>query len=443
MFEHLYHLITGNVQNQFLSGGIVLMVLGALAAYARRLPVRAWSFLHRRCIITLDITNEDPVFYWLAAWLSLQPYSRRARNLSVTTMRDHYGSIAGSSNQPVAIGSPEAVQRERRMPEIVLTPAPGHHLFFFERRPIWLVRTRESGNKEGNAPMFSLFNRESFTIRIVARKQETARKLIEEARKMAIVEQKTRTNIYVLRYENFQCVDSCDPRPLSSVFLPEGQIEHVKAELTRFLAAKQWYVERGIPWRLGFYFHGVAGSGKTSLIKALVGELRLDLYVANLSSRGLDDRGLSYALSSLPPGAVLLFEDIDAAFVAREKNKDNDNTISFSGLLNALDGAASREGWIVFMTTNHPERVDPALTRPGRADIHLEFGYATAEQAAGMFRAFFPDAIQAEAFGELVATQRMTMAAVQQHLIFHQKSPVEALAALPILKEAMAVGAAT
>ena len=60
-----------------------------------------------------------------------------------------------------------------------------------------------------------------------------------------------------------------------------------------------------------------------------------------------------------------------------------------------------------------------------------------------MFGAFFPDAPGADAFGVFAEQAEMTMAEVQQHLILHQKSPVEALAALPIIEKAVAVGAIT
>ena len=51
--------------------------------------------------------------------------------------------------------------------------------------------------------------------------------------------------------------------------------------------------------------------------------------------------------------------------------------LSFSGFLNALDGVRSQEGQILFMTTNHKERLDPALLRPGRADVHVKLNLAS------------------------------------------------------------------
>lgn len=434
MIEQIYTAIwnaIANHQNQFLSGGLVLMFVGAVGAYARRLPGRIYHWLLSRCIITLDITNEDPVFFWLAGWLSQQPYSRRARNLSVTTYRDSYGNLqrAGKRNE-VACASPSSPgeRTEPQLPEIILTPAPGHHVFFYKRRPLWLVRNRE--NQKPSEGGYSFFTKETFQIRLIARSQTTARALIEEARQMSYVEREVRTDIYVYTgYDGFRRVDSCAPRPLSSVFLPEGQVEEVVEKVRVFLGTRSRYLQRGIPWRIGFLFHGITGTGKTSLIKAVAGDFKMDLYLINLAAN-MDDSRFAHTLANIPPRSVILLEDVDAIFNQREKNESVDNNLSFSGLLNALDGAASQEGWILFMTTNHIERLDAALKR--RAGTHMEFTYAARTQASRMFAAFFPESDGAERFGEIVESRVMTMCAVQQHLIDHEDSAVEALAALDL-----------
>jgi mitochondrial chaperone BCS1 len=63
--------------------------------------------------------------------------------------------------------------------------------------------------------------------------------------------------------------------------------------------------------------------------------------------------------------------------------------VTFSGFLNALDGVASGEERIVFMTTNHPERLDPALIRPGRVDLQVLIDDASPEQARRLFTRFY------------------------------------------------------
>jgi len=67
--------------------------------------------------------------------------------------------------------------------------------------------------------------------------------------------------------------------------------------------------------------------------------------------------------------------------------------ITLSGLLNALDGISAQEGRLLFATTNRYHTLDPALTRPGRMDLHVEFRLASRYQARELYKRFFvPDA---------------------------------------------------
>lgn len=63
--------------------------------------------------------------------------------------------------------------------------------------------------------------------------------------------------------------------------------------------------------------------------------------------------------------------------------------MTLSGLLNALDGVGAQEGRILFATTNKYSSLDPALSRPGRMDIHVEFKLASKYQAAELYRCFY------------------------------------------------------
>lgn len=92
----------------------------------------------------------------------------------------------------------------------------------------------------------------------------------------------------------------------------------------------------------------------------------------------MDDDGLNGLLNNAPMKSIILLEDIDAIFVDRTSVQENQSRgVTFSGLLNALDGVRSQEGRILIMTTNHREKLDPALMRPGRADCHIELNYAS------------------------------------------------------------------
>lgn len=183
------------------------------------------------------------------------------------------------------------------------------------------------------------------------------------------------------------------------------------------------YVTRGIPWRRGYLLHGAPGTGKTSLVRALASELGLDLCIVNLTSSRLGDDGLATLMASAPPQAILLMEDIDAIFVGREK-ADAAPGLSFSGLLNAIDGVYAQEGRILVMTTNHKERLDPALIRPGRIDRHFEIGLAGEAEAVAMARAFYPDDPEmAPAVAKALAGRRITPAALQACLLAVESRP--------------------
>ena len=107
----------------------------------------------------------------------------------------------------------------------------------------------------------------------------------------------------------------------------------------------------------------------------------MDICYLNLSADNLDDDDLNRALNNCPRNSIILLEDIDGIFVEREAvaegQRDHRRHVTFSGLLNALDGVRSQEGRILFMTTNHIEKLDPALLRPGRTDFHAHLNNAS------------------------------------------------------------------
>lgn len=411
----------------FVSGGAALMLFGGLLATLRNLPGqlagRAWS----QCIVTLDVSSEDEAFDWLTLWLARQPYSRRARR------------VVAHARHPEDHGDAQLAPDPgyRSEPTIHFAPAPGAHFLAFRGRPVWLTYHREQTTGMGGRSGAYV---ERYELRVLGRSTGIVRALLAEARACVAHEADPRTLVLMGGGGYWRVVARVRPRTAESVILPDGQFEALVADVGRFLGDRDWYRALGVPYRRGLLFHGVPGSGKTSAIMALAGHFGLRVHILTLSAVGMNDESLATRLLEVPERAMVLLEDVDAIFVERE-GVDAAEGVTFSGLLNALDGAAAGEGRILCLTTNHPERLDPALIRPGRVDVRVAFGPATADQAARLFDRFFPDA-DAALRGRFAAGGRgLSMAVLQQELLGERDDPHAALAAVERLAAGAPVGA--
>lgn len=157
--------------------------------------------------------------------------------------------------------------------------------------------------------------------------------------------------------------------------------------------------------------------------------MEYNICILNLSERGLTDDRLNHLLSNVPERSIMLLEDIDAAFTKRAQtdNQGYQSMITFSGLLNSLDGVASAEERIIFLTTNHVERLDPALIRPGRVDMKEYLGNATDYQIKKMFMRFYDDEKLANEFVEKLKGRDISTASLQGHFVYYKDKPQEAV----------------
>ncbi|ODO10788.1 hypothetical protein I350_01386 [Cryptococcus amylolentus CBS 6273] len=197
-------------------------------------------------------------------------------------------------------------------------------------------------------------------------------------------------------------------REWGSVILPPGMKEEILEDVKRFLSEKDrnWHASRGIPHRKGMVLYGEPGTGKTSLVTALASKLNIDMYIVNPAQRGMDDAKLSTLLRNCPSETIVLIEDmcaddggeaevqLDGAASHRDAfvggGGQPPSTVTISGLLNALDGVSSQEGCVIIATTNHLERLDPALIREGRFDNHIHFTFLIHRQAHDLYIHLFP-----------------------------------------------------
>jgi hypothetical protein len=226
-------------------------------------------------------------------------------------------------------------------------------------------------------------------------------------------------------------------RPVESVVLPKIGKDRLLGDISKFLSAptKDFYYRNGIPYRRSYLFHGIPGTGKTSMVCALAGHFQRNVCFLLPTHPDMTDDSLREAISSLPPNSIVVLEDIDSLFTKDRKNKAETNSLTFSGLLNALDGIGSPNGQLFILTTNLRENLDHALIRNGRVDVHIEFTYAIPEQMEQMWKNFYPAATALSSqFAEAVMESlkqhniEITTSSLQHFFILQMdSSPEEAL----------------
>lgn len=152
-------------------------------------------------------------------------------------------------------------------------------------------------------------------------------------------------------------------------------------EVRRWRETEHWHQERNLPWRRGFLLYGPPGTGKTALARAIAEDLDLPIHVFDLASLRNDElqKAWNQMLEETP--CMALMEDVDSVFEGRKNVAvASGPALTFDCLLNVLDGVQKTDGLLTVMTTNHIEKIDPAIaqpgamgTRPGRIDrvIHL------------------------------------------------------------------------
>ncbi|TRY63981.1 hypothetical protein TCAL_00319 [Tigriopus californicus] len=405
----LTEVVSGLSDNPYFGAGFGLFGLGAVTAMARKGSQVGMIMFRRHCMTTVEVTCKDKSYNWLLQWITSRG-ARRTQHLSVDT------SFVESDSGKITT-------------KYDFQPSVGIHLMNYQNVWIRVERTREQRMMD---PW------ETIQLTTLGNHKALFASMLEEAREMVMAEHRGKTVMYtVLGTEWRQFGLPRQRRPIESVVLDANVSRDLVQDVREFLDSSDWYRQRGIPYRRGYLLHGPPGCGKSSFISALAGELEFSIAVLNLSDRSMSDDRLNYRLADAPTNSIILLEDIDAAFVNRETNPQLEaayqglNRVTFSGLLNAIDGVTSSEGRVIFMTTNYLDRLDPALIRPGRVDLKQYIGHCSESQLLEMFDRFYPDAKagQAAEFAHSVASENVDVSAaqVQGYFMFFKNDPNLAL----------------
>ncbi|KAI6172304.1 BCS1-like protein [Aphelenchoides besseyi] len=401
--------------NPYFSAGAGLAGLGIAASVSKRLLLLSNTLFRRKFITSLSLSNEDTSYPWVLDYIN--KHSRhKARSITANSVirQTESGRVTTS---------------------FYLLPGHGVHYLTYRYRIIQVERQREKQVIQRNGARVPL---ETVTLTTFGRDPAFWTQFLANATSEALSKEETGLVVYnAIGPEWRRMGNPRRKRPLESVVLAEGVANSIHDDVLEFIKSEKWYNERGIPYRRGYLLHGPPGTGKSSYISALAGHFGYSICTLSLSERTLDDDRLAYLLNNAPPNCFILLEDIDAAFVSRDLFDNSQHRayegmtrVTFSGLLNAIDGVASTEERLLFMTTNHIDRLDTALIRPGRIDMKQYFGNCTPIMLEQMFQRFFnasEDQCKEFASEVLKLHQEFSPAQIQGYLLMHKDRPQDAI----------------
>ncbi|KAF2690694.1 P-loop containing nucleoside triphosphate hydrolase protein [Lentithecium fluviatile CBS 122367] len=481
------------------AGGELEKFLAVLALYKAVAP----AYRHFKIFITWALTSQvtipehDPVAREVSTWMASHVIGKsmmtRGAMIVSTNSMDHGGSLnmfQQMITQDNGAGGSDSSETQ-------CLPPIGKRVFWVGFRPFLFSRTGVSTGRHPGPPMNNVLDdkgevQNAIVLRTIGWSLQPLKDFVKTCHDFKVHNKTGTTTVY------FSSGSGRDPytggewssvvkavRKLDTIDMDEdlkADLVH-DAEYYYSAESKRFFADCGIPYRRGYMFWGPPGTGKTSFSAALAGHLKCDIYIINLATGDISDGRLHRLFLALPRKCVVVIEDIDSAGIGREQGpgeapkppgtentngfpipgiptgppflpamtmpgghnaQSNDrrkrNMVTLSGLLNAIDGNASAEGRLLIMTSNNPDILDEALTRPGRIDKKVHFGKLMPAAAQGIFKrligraaiatlGFMEEQIEAFAlqFSAKVPADTFTPAQVQNFLHSCRGDPEKAL----------------
>jgi hypothetical protein len=359
--------------NEFFAGFIGAGVLGWISWFGRNVPKHIYSWVQSKFGFVYEInssTREN--LYKFLGWAKKENLFNRQKYQVFSAER---GSMIGE----VVVASREDSKKKTSF----TGPAPASYWGIYKKLPYRLSLTitkNENGGWEYSA---------TFLIWAVSKKW--IKDFLAEMEELYAVRDSLK--MYHRRYDYWEA-KPLPYRGIDSVFVEDSTKREILCDVRKFAANKEIYDKIGAQFKRSYLFYGQPGTGKTSLSLALANLLGRNIYIVNLNSMTTDQE-LVDAWCGIPSGALILFEDIDAQNFktnrSAKKSEDENgavtistNYLSFSCLLNCLDGAFQQNDQVIVLTTNHREELDDALLRRGRIDREFFIDLVSRETALEM-----------------------------------------------------------
>lgn len=230
-------------------------------------------------------------------------------------------------------------------------------------------------------------------------------------------------------------------RDIDTIYLPKEDKNKVINDINWFLSKETQlrYEQLGRNYKRVILFEGVPGSGKTSLALSIASYFGYDIAIMSFTDK-VTDGAFTRLIRQIPEKTILLLEDIDCLFHERKSDDNHKNYVTFSGILNTLDGIATPHEFICIITTNYKNLLDDALLRPGRIDNIIKFDYAKRSQVRDIYKAYLGSKYDADMFKVFYSAYqelnvKCPVSLIQEYLFKYLDNPQGALENIDEIKE--------
>jgi chaperone BCS1 len=349
--------------NPMVTGALIATVSGSLMWVIKAIPLKIYGGIVRLLTVSLHVSSETPIaFSYVNTYLISRGYSDRTNRLK----------IVGNSDMSVA-------------------PGEGSN-FFWDGGLVSIYRKRNVAEGKGAKVVEDIH---------ITTYGKSSKRIKEVLRKCRELKTENRNNHYYRPgyWGDWEPVNRPgQAKSLDSVILSSEAKTDISKSVEGWLAGKDFYSSLGIPWNHGLLLYGPPGTGKTTLVKALSGKYSLPVHALSLEAIG--HGGVLKAFSEIEENSIVLIEDVDRyselvskKLISKDGDIEGDSLdragVSLATLLNAIDGVLASEGRLLILTTNHLEKLDPALIRPGRIDKKVFMGNLNKDMVYFMASKFF------------------------------------------------------
>ncbi|KAG5490696.1 hypothetical protein JKF63_00818 [Porcisia hertigi] len=385
-----------------------------------------WQFLKNSLSTTLEVRSSSQEFAMIVDWMGRQPHGQCIRNLALkpVTIQDEQKMVWRDAPLSLSDDTDAGADTDADA-RVTLVPGYGSHLFRFGSTWVHITRSEDLSKQKAAAANRVDRENDKLTLTFFTRRRAVVQQFITHVHESWRAN--VRNTVYMYLSEGYgprwRPLTERIRRPLSTLYLP-SETKAVVDEARLFFQLKDTYAALGIPWRRGYLLEGPPGTGKTSFVMALAGELGLPVHILSLRSDNMDDDALLSLASSVPRRSILLIEDLEnvlktqpraahyaggatvsvasteevvevpptspASSYSTDIGGGPRSAMSLSALLNALDGVSSGEGRLLLITANNTSHIPFAevLLRPGRIDRRIKFEPLHAEQVREMEASF-------------------------------------------------------